>query len=105
MYTAGRLFEACAGGQHIKEVVRTGRRSGKKQLEFLSYKLSKVVITSYQIGGSAPEAPTDQVSLNFGKSRRSTDLPAPSRPCAPVGTSRPAGRSEQLPRRPRRDLA
>jgi type VI secretion system secreted protein Hcp len=66
MYTAGRLFEACAGGQHIKEVVRTGRRSGKKQLEFLSYKLSNVVIASYQIGGSAPEAPTDQVSLNFG---------------------------------------
>ena len=62
-----KLFEACASGQHIKEVVLTCRRSGKNPLEFLRYKLSNVVVTSYQVGGSAPDAPTDQSSFNFDK--------------------------------------
>jgi type VI secretion system secreted protein Hcp len=86
-----KLFEACASGQHIKEVVLTGRRTGKKQLEFLSYKLSNVVITSYQIGGSAPEAPTDQVSLNSGKIEMEY-RPAGAEPAVRAGWDVAAGR-------------
>lgn len=86
-----KLFEACASGQHIKEVVLTCRRSGKKQLEFLSYKLSNVVITSYQVGGSAPEAPTDQVSLNFGKIEMEY-RPAGGEPAVRAGWDVAAGR-------------
>jgi type VI secretion system secreted protein Hcp len=62
-----RLFEACASGEHIKDAVLVSRRSGKRPLEFLRYKLSGVIVSSYQIGASAPGAPTDQFSLNFRK--------------------------------------
>jgi type VI secretion system secreted protein Hcp len=86
-----KLVEACASGQHIKEVVLTCRRSGKKRLEFLSYKLSNVVITSYQVGGSAPEGPTDQVSLNFGKIEMEY-RPAGAQPAVRAGWDVAAGK-------------
>jgi type VI secretion system secreted protein Hcp len=62
-----KLFLACASGQHVKDVLLTCRRSGRDQLEFLKYKLSDVLVSSYQIGGSSQEEPFDQVSLNFAK--------------------------------------
>ena len=62
-----KLFLTCASGQHVKSVVLSCRRSGGAQLEFLKIKLSDVLVTSYQVGGSSPEEPLDQVSLNFAK--------------------------------------
>jgi type VI secretion system secreted protein Hcp len=62
-----KLFLTCASGQHVKSVVLTCRRSGGAQPEFLKIKLSDVLVTSYQVGGSSPEEPLDQVSLNFAK--------------------------------------
>ena len=61
------LFLACASGQHISSAVLACRRGGKAQLEFLEVKLSDVLVSSYQIGGSTPEQPLDQVSLSFTK--------------------------------------
>jgi len=60
------LMKACATGQHIKDATFTGRKAGKGQQEFLTFKFRDVLISSYQIGG-ADELPFDQVSFNFAK--------------------------------------
>ena len=64
-----KLLEACAGGQHFKQAVLVARKAGKAQLEFLTYTLSDLLVSSYQTGGGegAEVVPADQVSLNFSK--------------------------------------
>lgn len=62
-----KLMLACATGEHIKEVVLTGQLSGKRGQQFLEIKLTDVLVTSYQSGGSSGEVPTDSFSLNFSK--------------------------------------
>jgi type VI secretion system secreted protein Hcp len=61
------LMEACATGQHIKSATLTGRKAGKDQQEYLTFKLTDVLVSSYQTGGSEADLPIDQVSLNFAK--------------------------------------
>ena len=63
------LMKACATGQHIKVATLTGRKAGKDQQDFLTFKFTDVLISSYQTGGSehADVVPTDQVSFNFAK--------------------------------------
>ena len=62
-----QLLLACASGKHIKSAVLTGRKAGKGQAEFLTFSLSDVLVSGYQTGGSAAEAPLDSISLNFSK--------------------------------------
>ena len=63
-----KLMLACAGGQHIKQAVMTGRKAGKDQLEFLVYKFTDLLVSSYQTGGATGEdVPTEQISLNFAR--------------------------------------
>ena len=63
-----KLFLACASGQHIKTALLTVRRSGEAQRDFLKVTMSDVRVSSWrQEGGAAPEAPQDQVALNFSK--------------------------------------
>jgi type VI secretion system secreted protein Hcp len=63
-----KLFLAAAGGQHLKSAVLTCRRGGGKAgNEFLVYRLTDVLVSSYQVGGSGSEDPLDQVSLRFGR--------------------------------------
>jgi type VI secretion system secreted protein Hcp len=63
-----RLLLSCATGKHIKQAVLTARKAGKSQQEYLIIKLSDIVVTSYQTGGSAQaEIPFDQVSIGFAK--------------------------------------
>lgn len=64
-----KLFLACASGQHIKQATLVARKAGKVQQEFLIYKFSDVLISSYQTGGSAhgDVVPIDQVSFNFAR--------------------------------------
>jgi type VI secretion system secreted protein Hcp len=64
-----KLFLACASGEHIPDAVLTCRKAGKDQQEFLKFKFSDVLISSYQTGGSAHGdiVPTDQISFNFAK--------------------------------------
>jgi type VI secretion system secreted protein Hcp len=51
-----KLMQAAASGRHIKSAVLTFRRSGDSgDLEFLTYKLSDVVVASYQQGGANPD--------------------------------------------------
>ena len=63
-----RLFLACASGQHLKSAVLTARRAGKSQQEFLLYKFTSVLVTSFQTGGSeGSDMPHDSVSFDFAK--------------------------------------
>ncbi|MEP6946611.1 MAG: type VI secretion system tube protein Hcp [Acidobacteriota bacterium] len=63
------LFKACAVGTHIPNAVLTCRKAGGDQVEYLTWKFTEVLISSYQTGGSAhgAELPTDQCSFNFTK--------------------------------------
>jgi type VI secretion system secreted protein Hcp len=64
-----QLFLACATGKHIKQAILTARKAGKAQQEFLVYKFTEVLITSYQIAGSeaGDELPMDQISFDFAR--------------------------------------
>jgi type VI secretion system secreted protein Hcp len=63
-----KLFLSCATGEHIKEATITVRRPGEQRQDYLVLKMSDVLISSYQTGGSAgDDRPTDQVSMAFAK--------------------------------------
>jgi len=66
---SAKLQLACWSGEHIKLATLVCRRAGKDQQEYLKVKLSDVMVSSYQIGGSAAGdlIPTEQVSLNYAK--------------------------------------
>jgi type VI secretion system secreted protein Hcp len=63
------LMLACATGKHLKQAVLTARKAGKGQQEFLIFKFTDLLVSSYQTGGAAhgDTVPIDQVSFNFGK--------------------------------------
>jgi hypothetical protein len=59
------LFKFCANGKHIPKVSISLRKAGRT---YLTYKLTDVVISSYQTGGSGNTSqPTESLSLNFTK--------------------------------------
>ena len=63
-----QLLLACASGKHFKSAVLAGRKAGKGQADYLTFSLSDVLVSSYQVAGSADvNVPTDSVSLSFGK--------------------------------------
>jgi type VI secretion system secreted protein Hcp len=62
-----KLFLACARGQHLKNATLIARKAGKAQQEFLVFKFTDVLISSYQSGGTGEGVPMDSVSLNFAK--------------------------------------
>ncbi len=63
------LMLACAEGRHIKEATLVCRKAGKDQQEFLTVKMTDLLVSSFQTGGSGHSdiIPTDQISLNFAK--------------------------------------
>lgn len=63
------LMMACAQGEHIKSAELTCRKAGKEQQEFFKVKMTDVLVSSFQTGGSGHSdiVPTDQVSINFAK--------------------------------------
>ncbi len=64
-----KLILACASGQHIKEATLTCRKAGGNQEEFLKYKFSDVLVSSYQTGGAGGVEiiPKEQISFNYAK--------------------------------------
>jgi type VI secretion system secreted protein Hcp len=63
-----KLMLACANGEHIKEGTLVCRKAGKEQQEYLKIKLTTILVSSYQLGGSHGDVlPMDQFSLNFMK--------------------------------------
>ena len=64
-----RLMLACASGEHLQDALLICRKAGGNQEEFLHIKMTDVLVSSYQTGGSGHSdiVPTDQISLNFAK--------------------------------------
>ncbi len=64
-----KLMQACASGEHIKTGTLTCRKAGKEQQEYLKIKMSDLLVSSYQTGGSAGSdiLPSDQISANYSK--------------------------------------
>lgn len=63
------LLIGCATGQHYKTAVLTARKAGGGQQDYMKITMEDVLISSYQVGGSAhgDVVPMDQVTLNFAK--------------------------------------
>jgi type VI secretion system secreted protein Hcp len=63
------LAQACAGGTHIAFAELNCRKAGDTPQVFLKIKMSDVLVSSFQTGGSAHGdiVPTDQISINFAK--------------------------------------
>jgi len=63
------LLQNCATGKHIPSGLITVRKAGGTQVEYLKIKLTDILVSSYQTGGSSSggSIPTDQFSLNFAK--------------------------------------
>lgn len=59
----------CASGKHIKIAELTVRKAGEDQQDYYKVKLTDVLVSSYQSGGSSGGSllPVDQFSLNFAK--------------------------------------
>jgi type VI secretion system secreted protein Hcp len=63
-----KLLLACATGEHIPDALLTCRKAGKEQQEYLCFKFTDLLVSSYQTGGSIGDlVPTEQISLNFSK--------------------------------------
>jgi type VI secretion system secreted protein Hcp len=64
-----KLMLACATGEHIKEGLLTCRKAGTQQQEFFKIKMTDILVSSFQTGGSGHSdiIPTDQISINFAK--------------------------------------
>ena len=60
------LLRACATGIHLKEATITHRKAGKGQIEYLIVKLSDVLVTAVNHGGS-DHGNSENVSLSFAK--------------------------------------
>jgi type VI secretion system secreted protein Hcp len=67
--SSSRLFIGCATGEHFKSATLTARKAGGGQQEYFKVTMEDVLISAYQIGGSAHSdvVPTVQVGLNFAK--------------------------------------
>jgi type VI secretion system secreted protein Hcp len=62
------LMLACATGRHFPSATLTCRKAGDKGIEFLKIKLSDILVSSYQEGGSTgADLPEDSFSLAFTK--------------------------------------
>ncbi len=55
------LMKACATGQHIKTATFAGRKAGKGQQEYLTFKFHDILISSFQTGG--PRSRADRLGL------------------------------------------
>jgi type VI secretion system secreted protein Hcp len=64
-----KLMLACASGQHFPSAQITLRKAGEEQegFEFLFFKFSNVIVSSFQTGGNNETLPVDSASLAFQK--------------------------------------
>jgi len=61
------LMKACATGQHLPEAVLTERKSGERQADFLTIKMTDVVVTSVSPASFADGQIRESVALRFAK--------------------------------------
>jgi type VI secretion system secreted protein Hcp len=60
------LMQACATGKHIKSATLTGRKAGKGQMDYLTFKFYDILVSSFQTSG-AGEHPVESISFNYSK--------------------------------------
>lgn len=62
------LKKMVSSGKHIPKAVLICRKAGGEQEPYLTFEMSPVLVSSYQVGASAhgDSYPTDQFSLNYG---------------------------------------
>lgn len=62
------LIKMCCNGKHFDEVLLTARKAGEEALEYFKIKMTQVLVTSINTGGSGgDDRLTENVSLNFAK--------------------------------------
>jgi type VI secretion system secreted protein Hcp len=62
------LMLACCNGKHFPEATLTVRKAGEQPVEYVTMKLTDLLITSISTGGSGGEDRlTENVTLNFAK--------------------------------------
>jgi type VI secretion system secreted protein Hcp len=61
------LLKACATGTHIKDAMITHRKAGKGQHEYLTVKLTDVIVTGVTHGGVGGQSFSENVTLAFAK--------------------------------------
>ena len=61
------LLKACATGTHIKDAMITHRKAGKGQHEYLTVKLTDVLVTGVTHGGDGGQPLSENVRLAFAK--------------------------------------
>ena len=62
------LARFCASGKHVKSAELAVRKAGDKPLEYIKIKMTDVLVSSYQTGGSSSdERIIETFSLNFAK--------------------------------------
>jgi len=61
------LMQRCASGKHYDKAVLTCRKAGDQPVEYLKVTFTKLIISSFQTGGSTggDEYPIDQISFNY----------------------------------------
>ena len=63
-----KLMQSCALGKHYDEALLTClKAAGEGQEKYLEVKLTDVIVSSYQTGGSGDDMPIESLSLNFAK--------------------------------------
>ncbi len=62
------LAYSCGSGKHLKSVKLIVRKAGEHPLEYLSYQMEDILVTSIQTGGShGQDGVTESVAFNFAK--------------------------------------
>ena len=61
-----KLQDYCARGEHIPSATLTVRKAGGEQQEYLVYKFTDLLISSFSIAG-AGDLPNETISFNFTK--------------------------------------
>jgi type VI secretion system secreted protein Hcp len=66
-----KLMLSTANGQHYKEAILSVRKAGKTKTQFLTFKMTDVLVSSYRFTGKDQSLPTDEFSLDFAKIEQS----------------------------------
>lgn len=61
-----KLAEKCATGEHIANATLSVRKAGGEQVDFLVYKFTDLLISTYSLSGGSG-LPMENISFNFAK--------------------------------------
>ncbi len=65
-----KLSQACATGEHLKDVTLELCRAGGQKVKYFEVKMEEVIVSSVQSGGAGgggDDVPTESVAFNYGK--------------------------------------